>query len=48
MTFDDREQVASSFEPGSDYDVEIGWYSRVVMKDLLRELPTADHYPPVE
>ncbi|WP_156135149.1 hypothetical protein [Arthrobacter sp. L77] len=47
VTFDNREQVASSFEPGADDDVEIGWYSRVVMKDLLRELPTADHYRPV-
>jgi hypothetical protein len=44
VSFDNRQEVASSFEPGSEYDFEIGWYSRVVMTDILRGLPTADHY----
>ncbi len=48
VNFDNRDEVAASFEPGSEYDFDIGWYSRVVMKDLLRGLPTADHYRLVE
>ena len=44
VSSDNQEEVASSFEPGSEYDFDIGWFSRVVMKDVLRELPTADHY----
>jgi hypothetical protein len=44
VSFDNRQEVASSFEPGSEYDFDIGWFSRVVSKGLLRGLPTADEY----
>lgn len=44
VTFDNRQEVASSFEPGSEYDFGFGWYSRVVSRDILRAIPTADEY----
>lgn len=48
VNLDNREEIAASFGPGSEYDFELGWFSRVVMKDLLGDLPTADHYRLVE
>ena len=48
VSSDNQEEVASSFEPGTEYDFDIGWFSRVVMKDVLRDLPTADHYGSVK
>jgi hypothetical protein len=42
--FDNQEEVAATFEPGSECDFEIGWYSRVVSRKILHSIPTADHY----
>lgn len=44
VNFDNREEVAATFEPGSEYDFEMGWYSRVVSRNILHSIPTADHY----
>lgn len=44
VTFDERQEVASSFEVGAEYDFDIGWFSRVVMKDLLDEIQTVRDY----
>jgi hypothetical protein len=43
-TFDNQQVVASAFEQGSEYEFDIGWYSRFVMKRLLNGLPTAADY----
>lgn len=48
VTFDNQQEVASSFEPGSEYEFDMGWYSRVVMKRILNDLPTAAEYRLVE
>jgi hypothetical protein len=44
VNFDNQEEVAATFEPGSECDFEIGWYSRVVSRKILHSIPTADHY----
>lgn len=44
VTFDRRQEVASSFKVGAEYDFEIGWFSRVVMKDFLHQIQSAQDY----
>lgn len=44
VTFENQQEVASSFEQGSEYEFDMGWYSRVVTKRLLNGIPTADKY----
>lgn len=46
VSFDRQEDVASSFEVGAEYEFDIGWYSRVVMKRVLGDLPSAQDYRP--
>lgn len=48
VTFDNQQEVASSFEQGSEYEFEMGWYSRVVTKRILNGIPTAAGYRLVE
>lgn len=45
---ENEEEVASSFAVGSEYEFDIGWYSRVVMKNVLGNLPSAQDYRPVD
>jgi hypothetical protein len=46
VDFENEEEVASSFAVGSEYEFDIGWYSRVVMKNVLGNLPSAQDYRP--
>ena len=48
VTFDNQQEVAASFEQGSEYEFDMGWYSRVVMKRILNGVPTAADYRLVE
>ena len=48
VTFDNQQEVASSFEQGSEYEFDMGWYSRVVTKRIFNDLPTAAGYRLVE
>lgn len=35
---------AASFKAGSDYEFDLGWFSRVVTKDIRHEVPSAQDY----
>jgi hypothetical protein len=48
VTFDNQQEVASSFERGSEYEFDMGWYSRVVTKRIFNGIPTAAEYRLVE
>ncbi|WP_052690620.1 hypothetical protein [Pseudarthrobacter chlorophenolicus] len=48
VTFDNQQDVASSFKPGREYEFDMGWYSRVVTKGMLNGIPTAAEYRLVE
>ena len=48
VTFDNQQGVATSFEQGSEYEFDMGWYSRVVTKRIFNDLPTAAGYRLVE
>ncbi|WP_043440791.1 hypothetical protein [Arthrobacter sp. L77] len=48
VSSDNQEEIASSFAVGSEYEFDIGWYSRVVMKNMRGNLPSAQDYRPVE
>ncbi|ASD23293.1 hypothetical protein B7495_15215 [Cryobacterium sp. LW097] len=48
VTFDGRQELASSFEVGAEYEFDIGWYSRVIMKDVLHEIQAVQGYRLVE
>lgn len=39
-----QEEVASSFAVGSEYEFDMGWYSRVVMKNEYGKLPSVQDY----
>lgn len=41
---DNWEQAAASFEPGSQWLFEIGWYSRFVGKLIKRQSPSSEIY----
>ncbi len=44
VSFDNQEEVAASFRVGSEYEFDIGWYSRVIMKNLRGNYPSAQDY----
>lgn len=44
VTFDNRDEVAASFRAGSVYEFDIGWFSRVVMEDVLGQGYSARDY----
>jgi len=44
VTFGNQKEIASSFEVGKDYEFDIGWFSRVFMKDLRNGIPSAHDY----
>jgi hypothetical protein len=48
MTFDGQQELASSFEVGVEYEFEIGWYSRVIMRVVLHEIQAVQGYRLVE
>lgn len=48
VTRDTREEIAASFVVGTEYDFDTGWFSRVVMVDLLDEIGSIRDYRLVE
>ncbi len=44
VTFDNKDAIAASFKIGSVYEFEIGWYSRVILRDIQQAIPTAQTY----
>lgn len=44
IDFDTQADIASSFKPGDEYEFEIGWYSRVIWKNVLGNIPSAQEY----
>jgi len=44
VTFDSQDEVAASFSAGSSYEFDLGWFSRVVTKDIRNGIPTARDY----
>ena len=44
VTFDHQEAIAASFKGGSSYESESGWYSRGVLRDSQKAIPTARKY----
>jgi hypothetical protein len=48
VTFDGRQKLASSFEVGAEYEFDIGWFSRVIMKYVFRGSQAVQGYRLVE
>ncbi|WP_434993126.1 hypothetical protein [Arthrobacter sp. Ld5] len=48
VTRDTQEEIAASFVVGAEYDFETGWFSRVVMIDLLDEIGSIRDYRRVD
>lgn len=44
VTFDNQDQVAASFKAGTEYEFDIGWFSRVVTKDIRHGIPSVQDY----
>jgi hypothetical protein len=44
VTFDNQDQVAASFKTGTEYEFDIGRFSRVVTKDIRHEIPSVQDY----
>lgn len=44
VNFDNLEQIAASFEPGSQWIFEIGWYSRYFGRLVERMPPASQEY----
>jgi hypothetical protein len=44
VTFDNQDQVAASFNAGTEYEFDIDWFSGVVTKDIRQELPSVQGY----
>jgi hypothetical protein len=44
VTFDNQDEVAASFKAGSEYEFDLGWFSRVVTKDIRQEIPSVRDY----
>lgn len=44
VTFENEEKIASSFTKGSVFEFDLGWFSRVVMKDLGNGIPSVRDY----
>ena len=48
VTSDGQQELASSFQVGAEYEFDIGWLSRVIMKDVLHQIQSVQGYRPVE
>lgn len=48
VTFDGRQELASSFQAGAEYEFDIGWFSRVIMKGVLHQIQSVGAYRLVE
>ena len=48
VTFDGRQELAASFQVGGEYEFDVGWLSRVIMKDVLHQIQSVQGYRPVE
>jgi hypothetical protein len=48
LTFDNSDELASTFEVGAEYDFEIGWFSRVIMTNVFHGSQTVQGYQLVE
>ncbi|WP_309124096.1 hypothetical protein [Arthrobacter sp.] len=48
VAFDNQEEVAASFKASSEYEFDLGWFSRVVTKDITHDIPSAQGYRLVE
>jgi hypothetical protein len=44
VTFDNQDEVAASFKAGSEYEFDLGWFSRVVTRDLRQGIPSVLAY----
>ncbi len=44
VTFENQQEVASSFKVGKDYEFDLGGFSRLVMKDFRNGIPSARNY----
>lgn len=44
VSFDNQDEVAASFKGGSEYEFDLGWFSRVVTKDIMHEIPSVRGY----
>lgn len=48
VTSDGQQELASSFQVGAEYEFDIGWLSRVIMKDVLHQIQSVQGYRLVE
>jgi hypothetical protein len=48
VTFDGRQELASSFQVGAEYEFDIGWYSRVIMTNVFHGSQAVQGYRLVE
>jgi hypothetical protein len=44
VSFDNQDEVAASFKGGREYEFDLGWFSRVVTKDIRHEIPSVQDY----
>jgi len=44
VSFDNNELVAASFDPGSKWIFEVGWFARNYSMKIERVLPTVEYY----
>lgn len=44
VTFDNQDRVAASFKTGAEYEFDLGWFSRVVTKDIRKGIPSVQDY----
>jgi hypothetical protein len=44
VTFDSQEEIAASFQTGSEYEFDLGWFSRVITMDIRNGIPSARAY----
>ena len=44
VTFDGRQELAASFQVGAEYEFDVGWLSRVIMKDVLHQIQSVQGY----
>ncbi|WP_394247742.1 hypothetical protein [Arthrobacter pityocampae] len=48
VNFDNQDEIAASFRAGSQYEFDLGSFSRVVTKDIRQGIPSARDYRLVE
>ena len=48
VTWDGRQELASSFQVGAEYEFDIGWYSRVIMTNVFHGSQAVQGYRLVE